>query len=324
MPGSRRVVRAGLLRAPCGFELPRKREELASLAGSLARLRDESVERQLALLATAARLGAGLVGLGELFGSPYFPVDPDPLWRELAEDVQDGPTVRRVRDAARRWELVVVAPIYEWDALAGKRFSTAVVVDADGSLAGSYRKVHLASGAGPHRLAEAFHYEPGDGRQSPRTPANLSANPFFPVFLTAAGRVGAALGEDRRLPGTIDSLAREGAEIIVSAQASSDEEARRLWDAECLTDAGRHRVFIGAANRGGGEAPWGRHRFEQAGWYGPGGKLPDESPVRELAVSDLDLASILETPESPLRPERDSRPEAYSTGKGPVRAGKRP
>lgn len=323
MPGSRRLIRAALLKAPCGFDLPRKRRELASLSGRLARLRDESVARQLSWLETASRLGAGIVGLGELFGSPFFPVDPDPVWRELAEDAADGPTVRRVRDAARRWELVVVAPLYERDALSGKRFSTAVVVDADGSLVGAYRKVHLASGAGPHRLAEAFHYEPGDGRQRPRTPSNLSGNPFFPVFLTAAGRVGVALGDDRRLPGTVESLAREGAELVVSAQASSDGDAERLWDPECLADAARHRVFLGAANRAGVEEPWGRRRFEAAAWYGPGGKLPDESPVRELTVSDLDLASLSEFPDSPLRRERDARPEAYSTGKGPDRAATR-
>lgn len=311
-PIARRLVRAALLQVPQGFPLPPRRPDLAGLAGKLSPLRDESVARQLACLEGAARLGCRLAALGELFACPYFPVDADPMWRELAEDATQGPTVKAVQEAARRFELVIVAPIYEWDGSSGKRFNTAVVVDADGSLVGSHRKVHRASGAGPHELAEAFHYEASDGRQWPRTRADVSGNPFFPVFATAAGRVGVALGEDRRLPGTVQSLTREGAEIILALQAASDPDAERLWEPESLADAARHGVFIGAGNRAGREAPWGRTYFGKSAWFGPGGKLQDESPVPEFAVADLDLASLADSPETPLRRERDQRPETYS------------
>lgn len=312
MPATRRVVRAAALKVPCGFPLAVRRPELAELAGRLAGLRDESVSRQLAALELAARLGAALAILPELFGSPYFPVDADPVWRELAEDAQEGATVRKARDAARRWGLLLVVPIYEWDQASGRRFNTAVVVEADGSVLGAHRKVHFASGTGSHGLAEAFHYDRGDGRQRPRTRENVSRNPYFQVLRTSVGRLGVTLGEDRRLPGTLETLSREGAEIVASPHAATDPEARRLWDAECVVDAARHALYVGTVNRGGREEPWGREYFEQAGWYGPQGKLPDESPIRELAVSDLDLAALLQETDSPLRQGRDRRPETYT------------
>lgn len=315
-PATRRLIRCALVQAPTAFPMPRRRSELSSLAGRLAELRRQSLERHVLLLETAARLGARLAALGELFATPFFPVDPDPLWWTLAEDALEGPTVRAMRLAARKLGLVIVAPIFEADKLSAKRFNTAVVVDAGGEVLGCYRKLHLASGD-PSALAEAFHYEAGDGRQRPKTGAEVSRNPYFPVFQTSAGRLGVALGADRRLPGTLESLAREDAEIALCLQSACEAEVRRLWDAESLVDSARHRLFIGAGNRVGREEPWGREYFGGSAWYGPLGKLEDESPAPELAIADLDLGLLAETPLDPLRPARDARPEAYSPRKIP-------
>jgi len=103
--------------------------------------RDENLERAAAHIAAAARAGADLVCLPELFRSRYFCQREDAANFDLAEPIP-GPTTRALGKIARAKRLVVIAPIFERRA-AGVYHNSAVVLDADGSVAGVYRKMHI-------------------------------------------------------------------------------------------------------------------------------------------------------------------------------------
>jgi N-carbamoylputrescine amidase len=122
-------------------EMPARTEDLGALAGRLDEIRQANVDHPLELIADAARHGARAIGLGELFAAPYFALSRDPMWHAMAEPAEDGATVRALAAAAKSHGIVIVAPIYE-KAPSGKRYNTAVVIDADGTIAGKYRKTH--------------------------------------------------------------------------------------------------------------------------------------------------------------------------------------
>src|SRR5262249_21681899 len=100
-----------------------------------------NLERALAKIAEASASGADVVCLPELFRTPYFCQREDAELFDLAEPVP-GPTSEAVAKAARAAGVVVIASVFERRA-AGVYHNTAVLLDADGSLAGVYRKMHI-------------------------------------------------------------------------------------------------------------------------------------------------------------------------------------
>ena len=305
-------MRAALTQTVNAFAgMPAERAGLAALAGRLPEIARANVDRQLALLATAARSGAELVCFGELFPAPYFALDRDPLWLGLAEDAERGETIGRVREAAARHGIIVVAPIYERDPR-GRRFNTAVVVDEKGVLLGKYRKVHIPEGSNEQgSFHESFYYEQSDG-QNGHGPANVSSNDFFPVFQTAVGRIGLATCYDRHFEGVVRTLAHEGAELILCPAVTFGAKSQRLWRQEFQVDAARHRVFIGGSNRKGQEPPWNQPFFGDSHFVGPDGPVRDESAEPEIVVSELDLEALGRPDPAGWDLSRDRRPEIYS------------
>jgi N-carbamoylputrescine amidase len=180
-------------------DMPDRVSDLHLLAGRLGDVRRANVEHHLSLLEEAARQGARVVGLGELFPAPYFALGRDPMWIALAEDAREGETVSAVRGAAKRLGLLVVAPIYERDDESGKRFNTAVVIGPEGDVLGTYRKAHIPFGENEQGgFHENLYYERSDGNNR-LGPANVSRNPYFPVFATPVGRLGVAICYDPEL-----------------------------------------------------------------------------------------------------------------------------
>ena len=213
-----RKVRAALTQTVNAFkEMPERIEDLGRLKGRLEDVRRANVEHHLELVAAASDAGASVVCLGELFTAPYFALRKDPMWLDLAEDAAAGPTAAALRGAAAARGIVIVAPLYERDASSGKRFNTAVVIDADGRVLGKYRKTHIPCGANEQgEFAETFYYGRGEGAQNPKSAKILGKNPYFPVFKTAAGRVGVAICYDRHFEGVVAALAESGAQIVFS------------------------------------------------------------------------------------------------------------
>ncbi|MGL5094618.1 MAG: nitrilase-related carbon-nitrogen hydrolase, partial [Planctomycetia bacterium] len=118
---------------------------------------DANVDQAAAAVEAAADQGAKVVLLPELFRSLYFAQTEDHAHFALAEPL-DGPTTRRLQEIAKRREVVVTVPLFERRA-AGVYHNSAVVVDADGSIVGAYRKMHIPDDPG---FYEKFYFTPGD------------------------------------------------------------------------------------------------------------------------------------------------------------------
>lgn len=285
--------------------------DLASLGDRLGEVRAQNVAHHLELARAARREGAELICFGELFTGPYFALTEDPLWRGLAEDPLEGPTAREVRAAARTLGMVIVAPLYELCPRTGNRFNTALCVDADGEPLGLYRKTHIPHGSNEQGVfLERCYYERGDG-QAWQGPRNRSQNPHFPVYETAVGRIGVAICYDRHFGGAMESLARNGAQLILSPAVTFGAKSERMWELEFPVDACRHRVFVGGSNRSGAEEPWGQPYFGKSYFTGPDGRCADLCGHPELVIADLDLASLEGPDPSGWGLQRDARPEIY-------------
>jgi N-carbamoylputrescine amidase len=308
------LVRAAMTQTVNAYlRMPATTAELHTLTGSLDDMRRANVDHHLALLEEAARQGARVVGLGELFPAPYFALGRDPMWLALAEDAERGETVRAMRDAARRLSLVVIAPIYELDP-SGKRFNTAVVIDERGEILGTYKKAHIPEGANEQgSFHEGFYYDRSDGKNR-LGPANVSNNPFFPVFATSVGRVGVAICYDRHFEGVMSALSRGGAEIVFSPAVTFGKKSNRMWHLEFPVDAARHNLFIGGSNRKGIEPPWNQAYFGESYFVGPNGGAPDISTHPELVIADLDLAELSSADPSGWNLLRDMRKDVYGLG----------
>ncbi|HVO29768.1 MAG TPA: nitrilase-related carbon-nitrogen hydrolase [bacterium] len=294
--------------------MPATVEELPSLAGKLDDIRKANVDHHVALMRIAAASGVKAIGFGELFPGPYFALEAREMWKGLAEDAAEGPTVTAIRAAAKAEKMIVVAPIYE-RARDGRRFNTAVVIDETGAILGTFRKTHIPFGTNEQgTFVENFYYERSDGGNTPppKTGANLSANPFFPVFHTSIGRIGVAICYDRHFEGVMHSLAKEGAELVFSPAVTFGQKSERMWTMEFPVDAARHRLFIGGSNRLGAEKPWGQPFFGKTFFCGPNGVAPNVSPDPRLVIAEIDLGELTRPDPSGWNLPRDIRYDIYS------------
>lgn len=307
-----RVVRAAMTQTRNAYpRMPGTLAELHTLAGRLDEIREANVAHHIDLMRRAADAGARIIGFGELFTAPYFALDRDPMWFGLAESAEDGPTVQSLRQAARDTGLIVMAPVYE-RAPDGARYNTAVFVDEYGEVLGKYRKTHIPDGSNEQgQFCEPFYYGRSTGGFA-RGGANVSNNPYFPVFQTSIGRIGAAICYDRHFDGVIPSLARNGAELIYSPAVTFGQKSQRVWRLEFATDAVRNRVFIAGSNKIGVEPPWTQPYFGDSHFVGPEGVVEAAHPVPELIVADLDLATLGGPDPSGWNLPRDYRGDIYT------------
>ena len=292
-------------------EMPASVADLGSLRDRLDDIREANVRHHLKLIGEAASLGVRLLCMGELFPGPYFALRRNPMWRDLAEDALEGPTVSALRPAAREHGMLLVAPIYELDGASGRRFNTAVVIDESGDVIGRYRKTHIPLGGNETgKFCEMDYYLPSDGKLGD-WPRNISKNRFFPVFETGAVRLGIAICYDRHFPGAMQALADNGAELIVSPAVTFGDKSRRMWEIEFPVDAARLNVFIGGSNRRGAEPPWNQEFFGASYFVGPNGRLPRIDSPEDLVVADLDIGELRRSDPSGWNLARDRRPDIY-------------
>jgi len=254
----------------------------------------------------AARDGAQLVVLEELHNGPYFCQVEDPAMHDLAEPIP-GPSTDALGKVARETGCVVVASLFERRA-PGLSHNTAVVLDADGMLAGVYRKMHIPDDPGYY---EKFYFTPGD----------LG---FEPVD-TQVGRLGVLVCWDQWYPEAARLMALAGAELLIYPTAigwdpadSADEQQRQreAW----ITVQRGHAIANGlpllSCNRTG-------HEADPAG--GPGANFWGSSFVcgaqgELLAQAGVNDDTILHTAVDLTRSEqvrriwpflRDRRIDAY-------------
>jgi N-carbamoylputrescine amidase len=243
----------------------------------------------------AAAQGARVMCFQELFYGPYFCQVQENEHFEYAEPVPDGPTTKLMQDLAKETGMVLVAPIFE-KADEGFYYNTAVVIDADGTYLGKYRKTHI-----PHVKGfwEKFYFRPG--------------NTGYPVFDTAVGKVGVYICYDRHFPEGWRALGLNGAKIVFNPSATSRGLSMYLWNLEQPASAVANEYFVGAINRVGKE-PFGENDFYGSSYFvNPRGQVVGEAASdteEELVVRDLDLDMIEEVRQQ-WAFYRDRRPDAY-------------
>jgi beta-ureidopropionase len=271
-----RTVRAGLIQAHAN--LPK----------------DEALEKHVAMVEQAASGGAEVVCLQEIFAGPYFCAQQNPKWFATAEP-DDGPTVRAMRELARRHALVLVVPIFE-KAFEGVFYNTAVVIDADGEVLGKYRKTHIPQ-VGPI-FWEKYFFKPG----------NLG----YPVFDTRVGRVGVFICYDRHFPEPARMLGLQGAQITFNPSATVESLSRHLWELEQPAHAVANGFFVGAVNRVGEELVEGARFYGSSYFCDPRGQLIAQASDSddEILIADLDIGLIDEV-RTTWQFFRDRRPETY-------------
>ncbi|NSC24587.1 acyltransferase [Streptomyces albus subsp. chlorinus] len=243
----------------------------------------------------AARQGARIIGFQEVFNAPYFCQVQDPGHYRWAEPVPDGPTIHRMSRLARETGMVVVAPVFEV-AGAGFYYNTAAVIDADGTVLGTYRKHHIPQLAG---FWEKFYFRPG----------NLG----WPVFETAVGRVGVSICYDRHFPEGWRALGLAGAQLVYNPSATSRGLSAHLWRLEQPAAAVANAYYIAAINRVGTEDLGDNDFYGTSYFVDPRGQFVGEvasDTEEELLVRDLDLGLIDEVRQQ-WAFYRDRRPDAY-------------
>lgn len=257
--------------------------------------KDEAIDKHVELIAKAAADGAQVTCLQEIFHGPYFPAEQDPKWYATAEP-EDGPTMRRMREAAREHGMVLVVPWYE-EAQVGVYYNSAAVIERDGTIVGKYRKTHIPH-VGPC-FWEKFYFKPG----------NLG----YPVFKTKYADIGVYICYDRHFPEGARELGLNGAEIVFNPSATVAGLSEYLWKLEQPAHAVANAFFVGAINRVGFEKPWNIGEFYGQSYFcDPRGQfLAQASRDRdELITADLDLDKIREV-RNIWQFYRDRRPETY-------------
>ena len=261
---------------------------------------EKMLAKHLPLIDEAGRQGVQVLCLQELFNGPYFCPSQDTKWYEMAEPVPDGPTVHLMREYARKYQMVLVVPVYERE-MTGLYYNTAAVIDADGAYLGKYRKNHLPQVAG---FWEKFFFRPG----------NLG----YPTFKTAYAQVGVYICYDRHFPEGARALGLNGAEIVFNPSATVAGLSQYLWELEQPAHAAANGYFLGAINRVGTEAPWNIGTFYGSSYFvSPRGKIlvKGSQDRDELVIGKLKLEEIQEVRDL-WQFYRDRRPDSY----GPLTA----
>jgi N-carbamoylputrescine amidase len=245
----------------------------------------------------AAAQGAKVMCFQELFYGPYFCQVQDPQYFSYTEHIPDGPTTKRMQELAKETGMVLIVPMYEEDEHAqGIYYNTAIVIDADGTYLGKYRKTHIPQVKG---FWEKFYFRPG----------NLG----YPVFDTAVGKVGVYICYDRHFPEGARALGLNGAEMVFIPSATSRGLSEYLWRIEQVSHAVANGYFVGTINRVGIE-PLGENDFYGQSYFAdPRGQFIGEvgdAHEEELIVRDLDLEKVTEVRQL-WQFYRDRRPDAY-------------
>ncbi len=249
----------------------------------------------------AARRGAQLVVLQELFEGIYFCMDEDKRHNVRARPLDGHPTVARMAALARETGTVLPVSLFERDG--ARLFNTLVMIDADGKVLGHYRKSHIPNSPG---YSEKLYFADGDTG--------------FRVFETAAGKIGAGVCWDQWFPEAARAMVLMGAEVLVYPTAIGSEpsypgwDSRDHWQRVMQGHAGANLTPVIAANRIGVE----KGETNEVVFYGSsfitdhtGAKLAEADRVSESVITAaLDLDEI-EAARRSWGVFRDRRPDLY-------------
>src|ERR1700712_4407487 len=262
-----RIIKSGLIQ----MSLPKTEGE-----GTIAEIVNAMVQKHIPFIEEAGKKGVQILCLQEIFNTPYFCPGQDSAWYASAETVP-GPTTDLMATYAKKYNMVIIVPIYEREQ-AGVYYNTAAVIDADGTYLGKYRKNHLPQTNG---FWEKYYFKPG----------NLG----YPVFKTRYATIGVYICYDRHFPEGARLLGLKGAEIVYNPSATVPGLSQYLWKLEQPAHAVANGYFMGCINRVGTEAPWNIGKFYGHSYFvDPRGSILAEASEDkdELVTADLNLDMI--------------------------------
>jgi N-carbamoylputrescine amidase len=207
----------------------------------------DNLQKALTLIGQAAQRGAQIICLQELFRSQYFCQKQDATIFDLAEPIP-GPSTEALASVARQHQVVIVGSLFERRD-AGVYHNTAVVLDADGSLLGTYRKMHIPDDP---LYFEKYYFTPGDQG--------------YRCFDTRFGRIGVLVCWDQWYPEGARLTALQGAKVLFYPTAIGWHPAEKAQYGAAQQDAWRtiqrahaiaNGVYVAAVNRVGHEGPAG-------------------------------------------------------------------
>jgi N-carbamoylputrescine amidase len=239
-----------------------------------------NVRKTLPRIEEAAAKGAKIIGLQEMFTTKYFCITQDPKNFDLAEPIETGPSVTELAKAAKRLGVVIVAPLFE--ARGSEVYhNTAAVIDADGTVLGKYRKMHIPQDPG---FEEKFYFTPGD----------LG----FRTWKTAHGDIGVLICWDQWYPEAARLTALGGAQILFyptaigwlpEEKAALGQAQHNAWETVQRGHGVANGCYVAATNRVGTE---GRTQFwGQSFVSDPYGEIVARASVEkeEVLLADCDL-----------------------------------
>jgi beta-ureidopropionase len=238
--------------------------------------REASLGKAMEWMRRAADQGADLIVFPELAFDFFFPqVRADAQYFDWAEPIP-GPTTERFQAAAAEHGMVTVINVFE-RAAPGRYYDASPVIDADGTLLGVSRMLHIAEEPGYN---EKFYYWPG--------------NSGWPVFETEVGRVGVAICYDRHYPEHFRRLALSGAELVAvpTATSMSEQAFKDVWEIEIQAAAVANQIFVAVANRAGLDREL--QFFGESFVASPTGQVISRaaSDEEELLITEIDLGAI--------------------------------
>ena len=291
---------------PKHLDRPKREVTVAAMQFACGWDVDANIATAERLVRQAAKQGAQIILIQELFETPYFCIEQDSRHLRLATSVADNRAVAHFSKIAR--ELGVVLPISFFEKANNSYFNSIAILDADGRNLGVYRKAHIPNGPG---YQEKNYFSPGDTG--------------FMVFDTKFARIGVAICWDQWFPETARALALQGAELIFFPTAIGSEpppalpvNSRDHWQRTQQGHAAANLTPVIVSNRIGTERapqdPEGLYiRFYGSSFIADatGAKVAEADEENEAVLTaKFDLSAIGE-----LRDNwfvfRDRRPELY-------------
>lgn len=264
--------------------------------------REEVLDKAEKLVREAAAEGANIILLQELFETPYFCQKQKFEYFDLAKPLSENAAVKRFTEVAKG--LQVVLPISFYEKAGNTAFNTIAIIDADGTILGTYRKTHIPDGL-PY--AEKFYFTPGDTG--------------FKVWKTKYADIGVGICWDQWFPEAARSMALLGAELLfyptaIGSEPTLNVDSKSHWQHAMQGHAAANIMPVIASNRIGTETD----DESSMTFYGSSfiadqtGTIVEEADreTESVLVHEFDLDAIAQ-----MRREwgvfRDRRPEMYGT-----------
>ena len=263
----------------------------------------DNIDKAVNLIESAAKKGANVVLIQELFETQYFCKDQKEELFELAKPFEDNPTIHLMSKVAK--DNNVVLPISFFEKANKAHFNTIAMIDSDGTIMGKYRKSHIPDGPG---YQEKFYFNPG--------------NTGFKVWDTKFCKVGVGICWDQWSSEAAKIMALKGAEVILYPTAiggepdnNDDFDSSDMWQRAMIGHAAVNQVPIVASNRIGSEDGYEVSNF----FYGRSfitdftGEIKAEASrdKEEILIAKIDLDEA-EGFRNSWGIFRDRRPDLYS------------